>query len=224
MTLKTNSKLNPKFKTQNKIYKPTIKTLNIMKKFISKIMFAAVAILSVAGFTSCNNTDDDPYVPTQMTVQEQPKYEVVPTYVAILSADILNIYDVTVVLHSGAQSKEVALTKANGETKDNVEYKYIFSDVDGQKGVTSVEAMVTPKADAKTIIENMPADDNTTLMFGSDLVKASYDANGKLMNDKDRLLIPNIQYYMPCELLMDWGNGELIYEYHAQTLEMYLTE
>lgn len=35
-----------------------------MKKFLSKIMFAAVAILSVAGFASCNNNDDDdPYVP-----------------------------------------------------------------------------------------------------------------------------------------------------------------
>ena len=193
-----------------------------MKKFLSKIMFAAVAILSVAGFTSCNNVDDDPYVPAQVSVQDQPKYEEIPSYVAYLSDDVLNIYDVTLVLHSGDQSKEVELTKANGEKKDDVTFYYLFSDVNGQKGITRVEAKVTPKADAKTLLENMPEEKSNILRYGGRLFKAAYDANGKLMTDVKRAPAPVNTYYSPSQMLMDYSNGELIYEYQAGTIEMYL--
>ena len=195
-----------------------------MKKFLSKIMFAAVAILSVAGFTSCNNTDDDPYVPTQVSVQDQPKYEEIPSYVAYLSDDVLNIYDVTLVLRSGDQSKEVELTKANGEKQDDVTYYYLFSEVNGQKGVTSVEAKVTPKAEAKTLLENMPADKTALFIYGGRSFKAAYDANGKLMTDLKGVPAPSNACYSPSQMLVDMGGGELAYQYQAGTIEMYLAK
>ena len=194
-----------------------------MKKFLTKIMFAAVAVLSVAGFTSCNNADDDPYVPAQASVQEQPKYEEIPSYVAFLSGDILDLYDVTLVLHNGGQTKEVELTKANGEIKDDLTFYYLFSDVNGQKGVTSVEAKVTPKADAKTLLESMPEDKVNAMIYGGRLFKGSYDANGKLVNDMKRVIPPVVSGDFVGEMLVDMGDGTLIYEHEAKTIEMYLT-
>ena len=194
-----------------------------MKKFLTKIMFAAVAVLSVAGFSSCNNADDDPIVAAPAAVQDQPKYEEIPSYVAILSDDLLDMYDITLVLHSGAQSKEVALTKANGETKDNATYKFVFSDIDGQKGISRVEAKVTPKADAKTFLENMPAEEDVVMVHAAGLFKASYDASGKLMNQVERIINTTISVYSPSQMLVDMGNGTLAYEYNAETLAMHLT-
>ena len=70
-----------------------------MKKFLSKIMFAAVAVLSVAGFTSCNNVDDDPNVPSQTieihTTTPSNNQEMTPAYGAILSENILDMFDLT---------------------------------------------------------------------------------------------------------------------------------
>ncbi len=195
-----------------------------MKKFLSKIMFAAVAILSATGFTSCNNADDDPYVPTPTTVQEQANYEEIPSYVAVLSNDILDMYDISLVLHSGAQSKEVALTKANGETKDNAIYKFVFSEIDGHKGISRVEAKVTPKADIKTLLGKMPAEEDVVMTHAAGFFKASYDANGKLKNEVERIIKTIISIYSPAQMLVDTGNGTFVYEHNAETLKKHLTK
>lgn len=200
-----------------------------MKKFLSKILFAAVAILSVAGFTSCNNSDDDPYVPAQASVQEQPKYEEVSAYAAVISENLLSMYDIKLVLHSGDQSKEVELTKANGEAKEyndnnakTTYYKYLYSNIDGKKGIDRVEAMVTPKADIKTILKSMP-EERQVMIYGAGVFKAVYDANGKLMGEVGKKLGEIGGIYTPSQMLMDMGEGTLVYDYQAETIEVYLT-
>ncbi len=201
-----------------------------MKKFVSKIMFAAVAILSATGFTSCNNTDDDPYVPTQAPVQEKPMYKEFPTYAASLSNDILDMYDVTLVLHNGDQSQEVVLTKANGEAKEysgnetTTYYKYSFTNVNGEDGVYSVEANVTPKADIKNIIENMPAGTKGIFVYGADIVKAIYNNDsgknvGEVFRNENSL-----SFFLTSNEMMEiTEDGTFVYERQGKDLEEYLT-
>ncbi|MCQ2255722.1 MAG: hypothetical protein MJZ29_09505 [Bacteroidaceae bacterium] len=69
-----------------------------MKKFLTKIMFAAVAVLSVAGFTSCNNADDDPYVPTPASVQEQTQVVSEARYLARIPEVAFKYADFTLTL------------------------------------------------------------------------------------------------------------------------------
>ena len=69
-----------------------------MKKFLAKFMFAAVAVLSVAGFTSCNNADDDPYVPTPASVQEQAKPVAEARYLARIPEETFKYADITLTI------------------------------------------------------------------------------------------------------------------------------
>ena len=69
-----------------------------MKKFLTKIMFATVAVLSVAGFTSCNKCDDDPYVPTPASVQEQAKLTSEARYLGSISETAFQYADFTLAL------------------------------------------------------------------------------------------------------------------------------
>ena len=198
-----------------------------MKKFLTKIMFAAVAVLSVAGFTSCNNADDDPYVPVpQPTVQDQPKYQQVPAYAAAFSESILNLYDVTVTLHSGDKSKEVVLTPAEGTAVENDNdgktitcYRYQFTEIDGQRGISSAEVEITPKADIKTTLENMP-EETIYLMYGAKAFAASIDNNGKLVNDCDLFMHRN--NVQPSKMMQNMGNGKVVYEAEIDLMKAFL--
>ena len=196
-----------------------------MKKFLSKIMFAAVAILSVAGFTSCNNVDDDPYVPAPQPT-EQFKDQQIPAYAAAFSESILYLYDVTVTLHSGDKSKEVALTPAEGKAvvedcdgKTITCYKYQFTEIDGQRGISSAEVKITPKADIKTTLENMP-EETIYLMYGAKAFAASIDNNGKLVNDCNLFMHRN--YVLPSKMMEDMGNGKYVFEAEAELIETFM--
>ena len=198
-----------------------------MKKFLSKIMFATVAVLSVAGFTSCNNADD-PYVPEAANAQaQQDKSSAVPAYGVVLSDNLLDMYDVMLVLHSGDQSKEVALTKANAQSQENLDvktirYKYFYTEVNGRQGVDCVEAKVTPKADIKTTLENMP-NEEVTMIYGSGPMKAVYDANGKYMGDIDKLLITVRSHILPSKMLVEY-NGTMEYDSYTKVIEAALSQ
>ena len=201
-----------------------------MKKFLSKIMFATVAVLSVAGFTSCNNADDDPIVPVpQPTAQEQPKYQQVPAYVTAVSESILNMYDVKVTLHSGDKSQDVVLAKADGTAvDDNSEgktvtcYKFMFTEIDGQKGISAAEVKVTPKADIKTTLASMPENETIYVMYGAEMLMASIDANGKVVNGRGVFMHRN--YVVPTKMMQDMGNGKFVYEAEAELLETFLNK
>ncbi len=206
-----------------------------MKKFLSKIMFSAVAVLSAAGFTSCNNADDDPRVITpQPTAQEQAqeqqqKYQQVLGYGAAVSESVLDMYDVTVTLHSGDKTKVVELTKADGKViTENAEgnsitcYKYVFTGIDGQNGISSTEVKVTPKADIKTTIASYPQDKEVYEMYGSDRIYASLDANGKLVNDPKVLM--HFNKFLPSNMMQVTHDGKLVYEVQAEAMGyFYLT-
>ena len=124
-------------------------------------MFATVAILSAAGFTSCNNSDDDPYVPTPSSTQQSNKVSV---YSAYINENALNVCDITLTLYSGNKTKVVKLDKANGKL-DKIEYEFMgqslgslpayrfdFDNVDGNKGIDRVEANSTLKPEAEGIV------------------------------------------------------------------------
>ena len=136
-----------------------------MKKFLSKIMFAAVAVLSVSGFTSCNN-DDDQRIPTPASVQKETTNKVT-VYSAYVNDDALNLYDISLTLHSGDKSKVVKLDKSMG-TPVNIEYqrmnkpsvnlpgyRFDFDNVDGIKNIDYVEANSTLKPEAEGIVNAM---------------------------------------------------------------------
>ena len=83
-----------------------------MKKFLSKIMFATVAILSVAGFTSCNNNDnDDPYVPKPDTAQYGKA-------IVKVSESIFQYATATLVLEYDGQSVSYPLDEKTKVAKD----------------------------------------------------------------------------------------------------------
>lgn len=156
-------------------------------------------------------------------------YKEFPTYAATLSGDILDIYDVTLVLHNGTEAQEVALTKANGETKElgaqNATcYKYSFAKVNGEDGVYSVEAKVTPKADIKTILESMPAEMSGNIIYGADIVKAIYNnANGKNVGEMYKNENVQLGLFTPSEMLKTMEDGAFAYEKQGKILEDYLT-
>ncbi|MCQ2244806.1 MAG: hypothetical protein MJZ32_11195 [Bacteroidaceae bacterium] len=197
-----------------------------MKKFLTKIMFAAVAVLSVAGFTSCNNADD-PYVPAQTAVQEKTVYQEYPAFAVKLSNDILSIYDVTLTLHNGDKTEEVVLTQANGEKETFMNaacYKYSFSKVNGENGVYSVEAKVTTKADGKTVIESMPADAECSMIYGAGVVKGLYNkTTGKFLYEEYKNENTLLGSHTPSEMLETVENGMPLYEGYAVTIQDYLT-
>ena len=204
-----------------------------MKKFLSKIVFATVAVLSVAGFTSCNNTDDDPYVPgptpgpTEIhTVTPSNNQDMTPAYGAVLSENILDMYDVTVVLHSGDKTKEVALTKANGQADvtrtsngNMTYYEYVFAEIDGQKGISKAEVKVTPKADIKNVISAMPANEKIIMQHGGNMFKAMFGADGKFVGKlATHFTVLSASPY-PEELLKDQGDGTFGYDIIAETIQ-----
>ena len=201
-----------------------------MKKFLTKIMFAAVAVLSVAGFTSCNNVDDDPNVPSQTieihTTTPSDNQEMTPAYGAVLSENILDMFDVTVVLHSGNKTKEVALTKANGKADvtrssyGNVTcYEYLFTEIDGQKGISNAEVKVTPKADIKTILAGMPAGEEINTLMGGRLFAAKIGTDGKLLGGVYHHAAAQLNSFRPERLLEDKGNGTFGYDIAAESLQ-----
>ena len=210
-----------------------------MKKFLSKIMFAAVAVLSVAGFTSCNNTDDDPYVPKPTSIPTKIEIhtetttnpvDLTPAYGAVLSENILDMYDVTVVLHSGDKTKEVALTKANGETMvtrstaGNINYyQYLFTEIDGQKGIGKAEAKVTPKANIKTTIAGMTANEKIAFLQGGRLFNAQLGADGKIPGNIMHHAAPTTDFSYPEQLLKDNGNGSFGYDSQAEAIQASLS-
>lgn len=197
-----------------------------MKKFLSKIVFAAVAIISATGFASCNNSDD-PYVPAQESVLEKTVYQEYPAFAVKLSNDILSIYDVTLTLHNGDKTEEVVLTQANGEKDSFVNtacYKYSFAKVNGENGVYSVEAKVTTKADGKTVIESMPADAECSMVYGASTVKGLYNkTTGKFLFEGYRNENTLLGSHTPSEMLETVVNGKSLYENYALTLQDYLT-
>ncbi len=89
----------------------SLKTQIIMKKFLSKIMFAAVAVLSAAGFTSCNNSDDDPYVPT-------PDATLYGKAVVKVSESVFEYATATLVLEYDGQTKSFPLNESTKVAKD----------------------------------------------------------------------------------------------------------
>ena len=200
-----------------------------MKKFLSKITFIAAAVLSVAGFTSCNNTNDDPYVPTRIEIHtETPTniQDMTPAYGAVLSENILNMYDVTVVLRSGDKSKEVALTKANGKAtetrtsdKNMTYYEYLFTEIDGQKGIGNAEIKVTPKADIKTTIAGMQANEKITFLQGGRLFKAQFGTDGRLLGGVFHHADAKTAFSNPEQLLKDNGNGTFGYDAQAEAIQ-----
>ena len=200
-----------------------------MKKFLSNIMFATVAIISATGFTSCNNADD-PYVPTPQSTAQQPKLDYVPVYELDLSEDILNLYDITLVLHSGDKSKESILEKTNGtafglETVSGkaTYYKFFCSEIDGNKGIDYVEAKVTPKADIKTTLESKPAEMFLTDISKAQIYKAVYDENGKQIGEMGIRNGDEYSFFTPSEMLEQMEDGTLKYDLCAQILAEHLT-
>ncbi|MCQ2243318.1 MAG: hypothetical protein MJZ32_03560 [Bacteroidaceae bacterium] len=197
-----------------------------MKKFLSKIMFATVAIISATGFTSCNNADD-PIVPEQAAAQEKPdKSNAVPAYGVVLSDNILDMYDVMLVLHSGDQSKEVVLTKANAQSQENIDaknirYQYFYTEVNGRQGVGYVEAKVTPKANIKTTLASMP-EEALTMVYGSGPTKAVYE-NGKFMGEIDKQLITVRSHILPSKMLLE-DNGAMVYDSCAKVIVAALSQ
>ena len=89
-----------------------------MKKFLSKIMFAAVAVLSVAGFTSCNNSDDDPYVPTAASVQDQAKPVSEARYIVNISEALFKYADITLTLEYSGEKHTYKMDEST--KRDNV--------------------------------------------------------------------------------------------------------
>ena len=94
-----------------------------MKKFLSKIMFAAVAVLSVAGFTSCNNSDDDPYVPTPASVQAQAKSAALSEarYIANISETAFKYVDITLTLEYNGEKHVYKMDESTKRDKVHFE-------------------------------------------------------------------------------------------------------
>ena len=92
-----------------------------MKKFLSKIMFATVAILSAAGFTSCNNADDDPYVPTPTSVQQQAQVTSEARYIANISEDAFKYANFTLTLEYNGEKQTFQFDES--KKRDNVYFE-----------------------------------------------------------------------------------------------------
>ncbi len=189
-----------------------------MKKFLSKITFIAVAVLSATGFASCNNADDD-YVGG--IVNDKPTNNKVPVYSAYVNENVLNMCDITLTLHSGDKTKVVKLDKGNG-TLDKIDYevmgqhigslpayRFDFDNVDGNKGIDYVEANSTIKPEAEGVIKALDPEKEYYFAACSNFRYEEFMSNGHYSFGKFNTA--DASSFHSENLLKD-NNGEKAYE------------
>ncbi len=196
-----------------------------MKKFLTKIMFAAVAILSATGFTSCN-AEDDGYDYTANTSTTTPTVKTVSVYSAIISEDCMKLYDVSVTLHSGDKSKTVALTESNGikmSLGSGQAYTFSYDNVDGQYNIDKVEASVTPKANIESMISAMDPNSDVLLVTSKVFADREFKANGQY--DVASAFKTISFSVMPVgNLTQKLDNGDVFYKQAAETYSRRLSK
>ena len=183
-----------------------------MKKYLNLFLTAMVMCAAVS-MTSCSK-DDDP------VVNEEPKlvYEDLTIYKTSLTEEVLSYYDIKLQLSNGQKTIETALMANDCEKVDFFVTKalecYVF-EIDGVRGVTSVKATVTPKAN----IEKMLAE-TTASQIG--LGAESFMISAKYYPSKNAWEYPDMWHcsaylYDPKELL-EVVNGKPEYQRMAETL------
>lgn len=151
-----------------------------MKKYLYTLLFMAVALFSAAAITSCSKDDDD-----TTGGQDKPAVNKINVYVAYVSGDVFSLCDFSLTLHSGDKSKTVKLDKASGKLMDFASkgksvpvYRFIFDNVDGNKGVDKVEASATLNPGAAAMIEAMTPEASLTCLVISAMIKAEFQPTG----------------------------------------------
>ncbi len=161
-----------------------------MKKYLNTLLFMAVALFSAATMVSCGSDDDDELVPGDGN-GNKPSVDEVYVCTVYLNQNVLDLCNVSLTLHSGDKSKVVNIDKANGKLVDVVyensltntkltlpAYRFIFDNVDGNKGIDYVESHSTLKADAESVVNAMEPDVDYWTLSACSFLKKEYQADG----------------------------------------------
>lgn len=156
-----------------------------MKKNLYTLLFMAVALFSAVSLASCSSDDDT------TGGGDKPVVEKINVYAGYISSDVFDLCDISLTLHSGTKSKTVKLDKASGKLMDVVymddpflgkasypAYRFLFDNVDGNKGVDKVEASAVLKSGAAAMIENMSPEAKVVYLAGGTLIKAEFQPTG----------------------------------------------
>lgn len=157
-----------------------------MKKYLYTLLFMAVALFGATTLVSCGGDDDD--FPGG---GDKPATKKIDVYAAYVSADVFELCDISLTLHSGDKSKTVKLDKASGKLVDVVYsetfgqkatypgYQFIFDNVDGNLGIDKVDASATLKSGAAAMIDAMGPEAKVVYLVGSALISAEFQTTGK---------------------------------------------
>lgn len=158
-----------------------------MKKHLYTLLFMAVALFSAVSLASCSSDNND----NPGGGGDKPVVDEINVYAAYVSSDVFDLCDISLTLHSGTKSKTVKLDKASGKLMDVVymddpllgkasypAYRFLFDNVDGNKGVDKVEASAVLKSGAAAMIENMSPEAKVYYLAGCAMVMAEFQPTG----------------------------------------------
>ena len=162
-----------------------------MKKNLYMLLFMAVALFSAATMVSCGgDDDDDPIVPGGNDNKPSTSNEVY-VYTAYVNQNVFDLCEVSLTLHSGDKSKVVKLDPANGKLVDvtysdqmtNTKltlpaYRFVFDNVDGNKGIDYVESNSTVKADAESVVNALTPEVDYWTLSACSFIKKELSPNG----------------------------------------------
>lgn len=156
-----------------------------MKKNLYTLLFMAVALFSAVSLASCSSDDDT------TGGGDKPVVDKINVYAGYISSDVFDLCDISLTLHSGTKSKTVKLDKASGKLMDVVymddpllgkgtypAYRFLFDNVDGNKGIDKVEAKAVLKSGAAAMIENMSPEAKVVYLTASAFVEAEFQPTG----------------------------------------------
>lgn len=157
-----------------------------MKKHLYTLLIMAVALFSAVTLVSCSSDDND-----NPGGGDKPVVNKINVYAAYISSDVFTLCDFSLTLHSGDKSKVVKLDKANGKLMDVVymddpilgkhtfpAYRFIFDNVDGNKGIDKVEASATLNPGVGEMVEAMTPEASFDCLITSAVIKAEFQPSG----------------------------------------------
>lgn len=188
-----------------------------MKQFFN-VFLTVLTVCFAVNLTSCSSDEDD---------DSKSQNEKIKVYTACVSEDVLDLYNVKIILHRGNNSKEITLSKSGAESQ-TIEgytlYGYQYDAVDGKHGIDSVEVVVNYSDQIESQISAMDPEKELLLVEGRDFTSQTYSSTGHydaFKNLNQRLSISAIK--AAALLNTSSSSNTKMYELEAKKIKSNLT-
>lgn len=193
-----------------------------MKKFYNTLL-SSLAVCTAVSLASCGSDNKEEEI-----IEPEPVIEYTNLYSAVVTDATFDLYDVKLILKSGSKTKEIDLKKSDckeGKLEfhgvNYAVYRFDCDGFDGERGVTSGEGTITPKADIETRLNAMDADTEMSFIAGARVDKVELRSNGDYSDiDMSGIAVrfnPTVR-----EMLVTNSAGKTCYEALGETLSSLL--